>query len=66
MNTRVDELDPPRLLSLDDQAATDPTQAGTKAATLAVLRSAGFPVPDGWVLPVGLASWSQQPDARLL
>lgn len=59
-----DELDTPKLLSLDDQAATDPPRSGTKAGALAVLRSAGFAVPDGWVLPVGIASWCQQPGAR--
>jgi phosphohistidine swiveling domain-containing protein len=35
---------------LDLRDATDPTEAGRKAATLALLRRDGFPVPDGVVL----------------
>ncbi len=35
---------------LDLQDATDPTEAGRKAATLARLRRDGFPVPDGVVV----------------
>jgi hypothetical protein len=35
--------------------ATDPTIAGRKASTLAVLKGHGFPVPDGWVVPAGTA-----------
>ena len=34
-------------------AATDTTVCGHKAATLAALRGAGFPVPDGFVVPEG-------------
>ncbi len=49
-------------IGLDDPRATDPTVAGTKAAGLARLRAAGFRVPDGMVLPVGLASaWPSGP-----
>ncbi|MGH3933431.1 MAG: hypothetical protein ACRDS1_00365, partial [Pseudonocardiaceae bacterium] len=33
--------------------ATDPARVGGKAATLARLASAGIPIPDGVVLPVG-------------
>lgn len=39
------------LLTLDQRL--DPQKAGTKAATLAALRRAGYPVPIGWVLPAG-------------
>lgn len=39
------------LKSLDQ--ALDPEQAGTKAATLSLLRREGYPVPMGWVLPAG-------------
>ena len=35
---------------LDNLGGADSTEVGTKAATLARLRSAGFPVPDGFVL----------------
>lgn len=42
----------PRLLSLDDPRATDPQQAGGKAARLAALVQAGHPVPPGFVLTV--------------
>ena len=37
------------LLALD--AATDAGTCGHKAATLALLRSLGFDVPDGFVIP---------------
>lgn len=40
------------LLGLCDKAACDRRRAGSKAATLARLRQAGFPVPDGTVLAV--------------
>jgi pyruvate,water dikinase len=40
------------LLALD--AATDASVCGHKAATLAVLRSLGFDVPDGFVIPAGV------------
>src|SRR5690606_29647552 len=33
--------------------ATDPDVVGTKAATLAALKAAGLPVPDGVVIPAG-------------
>jgi hypothetical protein len=42
----------PPVLSLTEAAHLDPTQAralvGTKAASLARLAGAGFPVPAGW------------------
>lgn len=40
-------------LPLDDAAAADPQAAGGKASTLARLRRAGFPVPDGFVVTAG-------------
>lgn len=43
-------------LSLDDDRARDPGVSGAKAAGLARLRAEGFTVPDGVVLPVGLAA----------
>jgi phosphoenolpyruvate synthase/pyruvate phosphate dikinase len=43
---------PPLIVSLDDDRALDPQVAGRKAATLARLRAAGFPVPDGFVVTV--------------
>lgn len=44
---------PQPLIALDAPDATSRDVAGGKAAALAVLRSAGFPVPDGAVLPEG-------------
>ncbi len=41
----------PPLLTLDDPAATDADSCGHKAATLALLRQAGFDVPPGFVVP---------------
>lgn len=41
-----------RLISLDDERARDPGLVGTKASGLARARSAGLPVPKGWVVPV--------------
>jgi pyruvate,water dikinase len=41
------------LVSLDDPSCEAPALAGNKAATLAVLRRAGFPVPPGVVVPAG-------------
>ncbi|MGH2659938.1 MAG: PEP/pyruvate-binding domain-containing protein, partial [Actinomycetota bacterium] len=41
------------LVSLDDLACEAPALAGNKAATLAVLRRAGFEVPPGVVVPAG-------------
>jgi rifampicin phosphotransferase len=38
------------LLRLSDAAARDPSRTGSKAATLASLLQAGFPVPDGMIL----------------
>ncbi len=43
------------ILPLDDEAARDPGIAGPKAATEARLRAAGFPVPDGFVIPASAA-----------
>lgn len=40
---------PPLVVSLDDPTALDPAEVGAKAAVLARMRRAGFPVPDGWV-----------------
>jgi len=40
-------------ISLDDARAQDPAVAGRKAAVLAELLAAGFPVPDGFVVPAG-------------
>src|SRR5262245_42519424 len=40
------------LLTLD--AATDASVCGHKAVTLAALRSLGFEVPDGFVIPAGV------------
>lgn len=42
----------PPILSLDDPQAADELLAGGKAASLARLRSAGFRVPDGFVVSV--------------
>ncbi|HEX6237195.1 MAG TPA: PEP/pyruvate-binding domain-containing protein, partial [Acidimicrobiales bacterium] len=44
--------DLPGVFGLDDEAATDPSQAGHKAATLARLSGLGFPVPPGVVVSV--------------
>lgn len=40
------------VLPLADVAAADPAVAGAKAATLSQLSRAGFPVPQGFVIPV--------------
>jgi phosphohistidine swiveling domain-containing protein len=40
-------------IPLDDSRAQDPAVAGRKAAVLARLLGAGFPVPDGFVVPAG-------------
>lgn len=46
-------------ISFDDAAALEESRCGRKATVLAQLRRAGFPVPDGIVLPVELVSgWS--------
>jgi len=50
--------------------ATDPRQAGVKAATLAALAAQGLPVPDGVVIPTrvfarALAAAREPPTARL-
>lgn len=50
------------VLDLDDPRAGDPAVAGTKGAGLSRLRAAGFSVPDGVVLPIGLAAtWPDGP-----
>ena len=41
------------LVSLSAVTATDPAVTGSKAARLAAALAAGFPVPDGFVVPVG-------------
>ena len=41
------------LVSLSAAAAADPAMTGSKAARLAAALAAGFPVPDGFVVPVG-------------
>lgn len=41
------------VLSLDDALAREPTVSGSKAATLARLRSLDFPVPEGVVVTTG-------------
>jgi pyruvate,water dikinase len=43
-------------VSLDDPGAQLPERVGAKAAGVAALRSNGFQVPAGYVLPVGLSS----------
>ncbi len=56
------------LPSLDDPACEAPALAGNKAATLAVLRRAGFDVPPGVVVPadaLGLAADELPRDVRL-
>jgi hypothetical protein len=49
---QVEPATHPPVLSLTEAAHLDPTQAralvGTKAASLARLAGAGFPVPAGW------------------
>lgn len=56
MATTTDALTNTRdLLSLDDEAATDPGLVGHKAATLARLRRVGYRVPAGVVVPAPVA-----------
>src|SRR5512134_526245 len=43
---------PQLVVRLGEEGAADAGMVGRKAATLARLRSAGFPVPDGFVLTV--------------
>ena len=46
------------IVRLNEPAATERSVVGAKAAHLATLRAAGFPVPDGAVLPASLlAGW---------
>ena len=53
---------PIETIDLDDPRAGDPTVTGTKGAGLARLRAAGFAVPDGAVLPIGIAqTWPDGP-----
>lgn len=55
-------------IDLDDDRASDPVLVGSKAATLARLRAAGFPVPGGFVIPVGIVrAWleGELPDESL-
>jgi phosphohistidine swiveling domain-containing protein len=51
------------LLTLD--AATDAAVCGHKAATLATLRSLGFDVPDGFVIPAGVLGTRDDIEAAL-
>lgn len=44
----------PFVIDLDDPAATDSALAGSKAASLAALSQAGFPVPPGFVVPTAV------------
>ncbi len=54
-------------IDLDDRRAVDPAVAGAKGAGLARLRAEGFPVPDGVVLPVGIADlWPTGPAPETL
>ncbi|MGH2454741.1 MAG: PEP/pyruvate-binding domain-containing protein [Candidatus Limnocylindria bacterium] len=55
------------MVSLDDSACEAPARVGTKAATLAVLRRAGFAVPPGVVVPadaLGAAADELPPGVR--
>jgi rifampicin phosphotransferase len=50
------------LLSLSDAIHEEPAEIGAKAHNLAKLRQAGFPVPEGWIIPTRvfhsqLAAW---------
>lgn len=47
---------PPTLASLDDEVARTVAHAGRKAATLAALRAAGEPVPEGLVVAADVAA----------
>jgi pyruvate,water dikinase len=52
----------PAPLTLDDARSLDASLVGAKVAGLARLRAAGFDVPDGVVLPVGLRdAWPDGP-----
>lgn len=55
----------PEVLALSDPATADPAVAGQKAARLARLASAGFPVPDGVVIPAGRGGRSPDEALRL-
>jgi phosphohistidine swiveling domain-containing protein len=57
---------PRHVLSLDDEAARDPTVSGSKAAMLGRARAIGSPVLPGWVVPVGEASSSVAIGADLI
>jgi rifampicin phosphotransferase len=70
--TRLDEVDgdmPPPVITLDEAAHLDPVAAqallGTKAASLARLLGAGFPVPPGVVVTAAAATDWGQASARL-
>ena len=41
------------IVALDEAGRLGPAEAGGKAASLGRLRAAGFPVPDGFVIPAG-------------
>lgn len=49
---------------LDCVDAADPTVAGQKAAMLERLRGDGFAVPDGFVIPIGIAGDLDRPTVR--
>jgi phosphoenolpyruvate synthase/pyruvate phosphate dikinase len=53
------------LVTLDSPSSTDPTRTGAKAANLAQLLQAGFPVPPGAVVPADVADRAadELPDA---
>jgi phosphohistidine swiveling domain-containing protein len=61
---------PAYIVTLADIAATDPSQVGAKAANLAKLTEAGFPVPEGVVLTTAafaeFASGAALPEAVAL
>ncbi len=42
-------------INLNEISIVDRSVAGAKSATLAHLKSMGFKIPDGWVIPVDLA-----------
>ncbi len=55
-----------RLLSLDDEAARDSHQVGSKGAALSRARALAMPVLPGWVVPVGEAAVSVAIGAELI
>lgn len=55
MNTVTEGLTATRQVTIPLVEATDPAICGHKAATLAALKRAGYDVPDGFVIPVGVS-----------